>query len=314
MAGFEALRRAIPIGAHISRWAAPDGWDHRRFDWPSQRDSARGSILFLGGRGDVFEKYIETFGHWHAQGWSIASFDWRGQGGSGRCSPAAHCGHVESFADYGTDLAAFWREWREGTPGPHVVIGHSMGGYLVLRALVDSVFAPDAAVLVAPMLGLKGPVAARLGEGLAALMLRLGDPARAAWKGNERPATTETRQTLLTHDADRYADEIWWQLADPLLMTGPPSWNWVAQAFTQTRLLRQDARLAAMSVPLLGLIADADRLVDPRAAIATLGQLPDSEICRFGAEAAHEILREADPVRDRALAAIDRFLDARAAA
>ncbi|WP_416221851.1 alpha/beta fold hydrolase [Sphingomonas sp. S1-29] len=314
MAGLEAIRRAVPMGARIATWDAPDAWQHRRFDWPSQATPARGSLLFLGGRGDVFEKYLEGFAHWHAQGWTIASFDWRGQGGSGRCSPAPHCGHVESFADYGADLAAFWDQWVATTPGPHVVIGHSMGGYVVLRALVDSAIAPQAAVLVAPMLGLKGPVAARLGEWAASAMRRLGDPARAAWKGNERPATTETRQTLLTHDADRYADETWWQQADPRLMTGPPSWNWVAEAFTQTRALRQEPRLAAMRTPLLGLIADADGLVDPHAAVATLERLPDAQLVRFGRESAHEILREADPVRDRALAAIDRFLDARAPA
>jgi lysophospholipase len=37
--------------------------------------------------------------------------------------------------------------------------------------------------------------------------------------------------------------------------------------------------------------------------------LPRGQLLMFGAEAAHEILREADPVRDRALAAIDDFLD-----
>ena len=36
--------------------------------------------------------------------------------------------------------------------------------------------------------------------------------------------------------------------------------------------------------------------------------LPDARLLEFGPEAAHEILREADPVRDRALARIDSFL------
>ena len=37
--------------------------------------------------------------------------------------------------------------------------------------------------------------------------------------------------------------------------------------------------------------------------------MPRAELLRFGAEAAHEILREADPVRDQALERIDEFLD-----
>jgi lysophospholipase len=35
-------------------------------------------------------------------------------------------------------------------------------------------------------------------------------------------------------------------------------------------------------------------------------------VVAFGPESAHEILREADPVRNRAITAIDHFLDSRA--
>jgi lysophospholipase len=308
MAGSLESRRAYPPSAAIGEWRAPDGWMHRTFDWEPMGEP-RGSILFQAGRGDVFEKYLETFGHWHARGWAIGSFDWRGQGGSGRCGANPRCGHIERFALFHADLAAYWADWRARTPGPHVLIGHSMGGFLALRGLIDGSVDPAAAVLVAPMLGLKGPIPSALGERLARLTRRLGDPARPAWKGNERPATTETRAALLTHDADRYADELWWQAADPALMTGPPSWNWVAEAFAETRMLRADPRVDRLQVPVLGLIADADGLVDARAAHRVLDQLPAGRTIAFGGEAAHELLREVDAVRDRALSAIDAFLD-----
>lgn len=315
MAGALESRRAYPATAAIGEWRAADGWAHRTFDWQANgtgASAARGSILFQAGRGDLFEKYLEVFHHWHAGGWTIGSFDWRGQGGSGRCGPHAHCGHIDRFEAFDADLAAYWTEWSARTPGPHVLIGHSMGGFLALKALATGMVDPQAAVLVAPMLGLKGPVPPALSERLARAMARLGDPARPAWKGNERPATTETRAGLLTHDADRYADEIWWQQADPRLMTGPPSWAWVAGAFAGTRALGTDPRLGAIGTPLLALIADADGLVDARAAHRVIAGVPGAEVVRFGDEAAHELLREADPVRDRAIAAIDAFLDARA--
>jgi lysophospholipase len=60
------------------------------------------------------------------------------------------------------------------------------------------------------------------------------------------------------------------------------------------------------------LVAEADQLVDARAALRVAATLPNVEVVRFGTESAHEILREADPVRLRALAAIDGFLDAEA--
>lgn len=306
-------RRAIPAGAAFTRWAAPDGWSLRRFDWRSE-GAPRGSILFQGGRGDMPEKYLESFAHWHAAGWAVTSLDWRGQGGSGRLSPLPHCGHIESFDQYVDDLAAFGRGWRASVPGPHVVMGHSMGGHLVLRALVEGRIPCDAAVLVAPMLGLKAPISAAFGERVARILAAFGRPDRPAWKGNEKPHTTETRQSLLTHDTARYEDELFWQASDPALMTGPPSWRWLTQAFASTRELCADPRLGQVRTPLLALVADADGLVDPKAAIATVARLPDARTVRFGSESAHEILREIDPIRDRALAEIDAFLDARAPA
>ncbi|WP_242137531.1 alpha/beta hydrolase [Sphingomonas sp. TREG-RG-20F-R18-01] len=307
----QLYRRAIPAAARITAWKAPDGWMLRRFDWPAT-GTPRGRLLFQGGRGDVFEKYLETFAYWQAQGWSVTSFDWRGQGGSGRLAKDTHVGHVDDFKHYIDDFRAFWAEWvaqRSGAAsGPHVAIGHSMGGHLLLRALTEGAAEPDAAVLVAPMLGLHSPVGQLLGEKVAALMPRLGDPARPAWRGNERPATTETRQTLLTHDPARYEDEIFWQSTRPELLLGPPSWRWLAQAFSSTRRLRADPRLATMSVPLLFLLADADQLVSTPVAAAMAATLPNSTVVRFGPESAHEILREADAVRNRAIGAIDTFL------
>ncbi len=267
-------------------------------------------MLFQTGRGDVFEKYLENFAQWHAQGWAITAFDWRGQGGSGRLTPKANCGHIDDFATYIDDLRAFAAQWQAETPGPHVAMGHSMGGHLVLRGLAEGAIAPDAAVLVAPMLGVRSALG-KLAPPIARVLARLGDPRRPAWKGNEKPYATETRASLLTHDAARYADELWWQAKDRTLLTGPPSWRWLVAAFRSMAAL-EAAPLESMRTPLLFVIAEEDGLVDARAALRIAPRLPNAEVLRFGPESAHEILREADPVRDRALAAIDGFLDARA--
>lgn len=304
-------RRAIPAGASVTNWTAPDGWVLRCFAWPAT-GTPRGSILFQGGRGDIFEKYLESFAHWQARGWTITSFDWRGQGGSGRLTDAANCGHIEDFAQYIADFRDFVAEWIAATPGPHIIMGHSMGGHLVLRGLVEGAVRPDAAVLIAPMLGLKGPFGAALGERLARFLGGVGNSARPAWKSNERPYTTDTRESLLTHDTDRYQDEIFWQQANPGNVTGPPSWKWVIEAFRSTRELRTNPALKRMDVPVLALIAEHDGLVDAKAALAQVGKLPDARIVRFGKESAHEILREADKVRNRAIGEIDLFLEARA--
>ncbi|MCW3836074.1 alpha/beta hydrolase [Sphingomonas canadensis] len=305
-------RRAYPAGSRIHSWPAPDGWELRAFAWPAETASPRGSILFQGGRGDIFEKYLELFGHWHSQGWTITSFDWRGQGGSGRLTERRNCGHIGDFADYVADLRAFAAEWLPATPGPHVTIAHSMGGHILLRGLVEGAVRPDAAVLVAPMLGVHAIGGAWLGERLARLMGGVGDDTRPAWKTNEKPYTTESRQKLLTHDAARYSDEGWWKEQKPELHTGSPSWHWLIEAFRSMRELRGNPALKTMDVPLLMLVAEADGLVDPKAALAIASKLPDVRVVRFGKESAHEILREGDKVRNRAIGEIDLFLQARA--
>ena len=306
-----ALRRTIPPGATVTTWRAPDGWHLRRFDWLG---GTRGSILFQCGRADVFEKYLESFGCWHAGGWSVTSLDWRGQGGSGRLSPNARVGHVDTFGDWVSDLEAFWPAWAAEKPGPHVAMGHSMGAHLLLQAMLERAIRPDAAVMVAPMTGLRGPIGARWAERLVRFMRNRGDPARAAWTAGERPGPKHERQTILTSDRSRYEDEQWWYRQDPDMKLGPPSWSWLTEAYASTRVQRGDPRLQTLAVPILMLVADADELVDADTSVEMASRLPHAELLRFGRESAHEILREADPVRDRALGAIRDFLDRQAPA
>jgi lysophospholipase len=312
MVSSETARRTYPDGSSISFWTAPDGWQLRRFNWPSAAAAPRGSILFQGGRGDIFEKYLETFHHWHDQGWTVTSFDWRGQGGSGRLTDDPHVGDIDRFGTYLADYGAFWKEWAAATPGPHIAMGHSMGGHLVCRALAKVLAEPDAAVLIAPMMGLHAPISAGFGEWIAEIAMKLGNPQRRAWKSNEKPGTTDSRLSLLTHDPDRYSDEPWWWDQKPEIKLGPPSWRWVVRAFESTRRLRVSRRVKLVKTPVLVLVAEADKLVRVADAIKVAGLLPDARLVRFGNESAHEILREVDPVRNRALGEIDIFLSARA--
>jgi lysophospholipase len=304
-------RRAIPAQAQESRWLAADGHSIRRIDWAGAGEGARGSILFFPGRGDFYEKYLETLEQWHRAGWRVTAADWRGQAGSGRLGKDAVTGHVEDFGVWIDDLAAFWQDWIAATPGPHVLAGHSMGGHLVLRALVDQRLSPDAAVLSAPMTGMSGPpLPLPVLQTVARLMCLVGDPFRQAWKWSEKPGELPAdRAHLLTHDADRYADEVWWRMHRPELVMGPASWRWVERAYASWRRIESPGALESVTVPVLFLSTSADKLVSHPANLRAAARLPQGEIIAFGPEAHHEILREIDGVRDRALAAVTDFLD-----
>lgn len=304
-------RRAIPPEAQESTWTAIDDHPIRRIDWPGDGASPRGSILFLPGRGDAYEKYLETLEQWHRAGWRVTASDWRGQAGSGRLGSDPVTGHVEDFAIWVDDLAYFWRRWVTETPAPHVIAAHSMGGHLVLRALVEQRIAPDAAVLSAPMTGMNGPPLPLVLLHMAArLMCSIGDPTRPAWKWSEKPGETPAaRADLLTHDPERYADEQWWRDHRRELVMGPGSWRWVERAYASWRLIEAPGTFEGVQVPVLIVSTSADKLVSHPANLDAARRLPKGELMALGAEAAHEVLREVDAVRDPIMARIAAFLD-----
>jgi len=298
-------RRALSADAHIGAWHAPDGWPLRRMDWPAQ-GAARGSLLFAGGRGDFIEKYAETLHDWHASGWNVASFDWRGQGQSrGDISG----GNVERFEPWIDDLDALIADWRSATPGPHVVIAHSMGGHLLLRTLVDRRPDIDGAVLVAPMImPNSAPIPPGIAPWVTGLMCRLGRTGIPVWK--PRPGGVPVgsgRQRFLTASPERYADELWWWEQEPGFNLGAPSWGWMRAAYRSAAATFAPQKLARVMLPVLILAAEQDRLVNLAAIRRVAGQIPGATLELYP-DAAHEILRDADPVRDRALARIDAFL------
>lgn len=307
-------RRAIPGAAREWRWRAADGHEIRAIDWPEPAGEACGGVLFMAGRGDAYEKYLETFEHWRRRGWRVSAADWRGQAGSGRLGLDEVTGHVDDFTLWIEDLAQFWEGWARARcgPGPVVLAGHSMGGHLALRAAAERALdpVPDALILSAPMLDVQPegvPLALR--HLIARVMTRIGDRRRMAWKWNEKPGVLPAaRQALLTHDDARYADEIWWRSERPELVMGPGSWGWVEGALASIGALERPGVLERLDLPVLVLAARADRLVSWRAIERAVARLPRAELEAFGAESRHEILRERDPVRDRAVAAIDDFL------
>jgi len=303
-------RRAIPGGAMLGSWAAPDGWPYRLLDWPQPaRSKARGSLLFAGGRGDFIEKYLEAQAHWHDRGWNVTAFDWRGQGGSRGTTKG---GHVDSFDLMIDDLAALIADWHARTPAPHVAIGHSMGGHLLLRTLAERKPALDAAVLVAPMVRINsGPLPYWAAHWTANAMNVLGLAGHPAWETSRSASPAGSlRQSILTGCRDRYEDELWWWEKEPGYNLGAPSWGWLRAAYASSDRLTPE-RLGGIDLPVLLLGTARDRLVSPEAIREAAAAIPKAELVMID-EAAHEILREEDPVRLRAFAAIDAFLDAHA--
>lgn len=307
-------RREIPSNATESMFTLKDGWLLRNITWPSKNindESFKGSLLFLPGRGDHYEKYLETLSELEAAGLNICAFDWRGQGGSGRMLDDPTIGHIEDFAIWIDDLAQIYAHWKASNPAPHFIMSHSMGGHLIMRALAEKVINPDAVILSAPMFGLMAdPVPFFIRYNVVKLLNKIGLSEKHAWKVSEKPFSPESaRARILTHDTERYQDEMFWWQHRPDVKLGPASWRWVEQAMKSTHALNKANAIEHISVKMLILATTADQLVDTDRIISDAKRLPHAQLILFGDEAAHELLRETDSVRDKCMEHIYRFID-----
>ena len=83
----------------------------------------------------------------------------------------------------------------------------------------------------------------------------------------------------------------------------------MSQALESTQALERSEGLARVLCPVLILAAQTDQLVSTPAIRRVAARLPRARLHVYGREAAHEILRELDPVRLDAFARIENFLD-----
>lgn len=271
-----------------------DDWPLRTARWVG---TGRGSILFVTGRGDFFEKYAEALHDLVDAGWGVATFDWRGQGGSGRLGKTPGHGHVDDFDVLLRDLVEVFDWFHREMPAPHLSVAHSMGAHLLMRHLCGHPEAVRRGVLLAPMVGISapplGPVLARR---LAQLMVAVGRGREWVLGAGPYGSGGERRRVLLTSDAGRYADELWWVSQDAGVATGGVTWGWLAAAFRSIAVLRRPV------TPLLVLMAETEALVDNA---ATRRMFPEAEMV---AGAAHELVRERHVVRTRVLKRIEAYL------
>lgn len=306
-----ARRHSLPAGGTIAMQAMADGWMVRTLLWPG-RDAAKGSILFLIGRGDFAEKYAETFHDLVDAGWGVATFDWRGQGLSGRMGDAPEKGHAVSFDPWVSDLAEIAAWAHRVLPGRWYAVAHSMGAHLLLRFLAGGGGGFDRAVLLSPMLGmLAPPIGPRLARILAWVMVATGCGGGYVAGGGPRikAAAGSDRQTLLTSDAARYGDEAWWTEQEPRFSMGSATYGWLSAAFGSVAKLFGGG-LARVKLPMLVMIPAADRLVDNSATRRAMAIFPAAQLVVIEG-AGHELLREADAVRASVLTRVTAFLQER---
>lgn len=303
-------RREAPPGGDFQWLTARDGATLRMAFWKGPRSGAtRGTVLLLHGRREFIEKYYETIHDLLDRGFTVATFDWRGQGLSARPLADRHRGHASDFATYLEDLELFAAAARERLPGPFAMLAHSFGGHAAVRYLHDHQDQVARAVLVAPMLGIHfGLLPRQVADAIARLALRLGRGEHyAPAQGGYSPVKRRAEALLLSSDADRLEDEIEACRVNPDLALGGVTYGWLAAALQSIRVIHGPGFAEAITCPLLTVVAGRDRVVDNRLIRAFASRLPRGELVEIG-DARHEILKERDELRAAFWAAFDRFM------
>ena len=300
------------VSGNIRLETAPDGTRIRVGHWPAPPGPSAGRVLLLQGRTEFLEKYDETIADLHRRSFEVWAFDWRGQGLSDRLLANRHKGHIDRFETYLQDLQWFCeRVVPPAAPGvPTIVLAHSMGGHIALRALMEGRLRADRAVLSAPMIDLPLSGAARLGiRTLAANAAALGFCGRyAPGMGDYDPDRVKFDGNPLTGDARRFERFHSAITANPDLALGGVTFGWLAAAFRSIAALRSLARTASPGCRVLICTALEDTVVSIAAQAAIGREIEDfTSIGIPGAR--HETLIETDAVRNIFWEHFDAFVE-----
>jgi lysophospholipase len=284
-----------PDGARAWWVTSADGTRLRMGAWPAAE--ARGSILLFPGRTEYIEKYGRLARDLVAEGYTVVSFDWRGQGLADRPRHRRDMGHVTSFDEYREDVAAFRKAMEMlALPEPHHLIAHSMGGAIGLRALHDGLPVRSAA-FSAPMWGIQ---MTPFLKSIAGIVLGLAGPfgfgtTFAPTTGPWQPM--EFADNPLTTDRNQF-DYMSGQVAKhPELALGGPSVLWVKAALEETGALM---KMPSPDVPALTLVGTRESIVEVPAIEARMQNWPNGRLITVQG-GLHEMLMEGPDRRAAAL-------------
>ncbi len=215
------------------------------------------------------------------------------------------------FAEYDEALATLLEQLVApiSTRAP-VVLAHSMGGHILLRALHDRPGAFSAAVITAPMISIDM-------RGLPAWIVRLLSTAMCAigrgddwvWGVNARdPLTDLFENNPVTSDKARWNACHDFLLAHPALRVVGPTWSWMRAAGRSMSAMANPGYARRIQTPTLIFGAGIDRICLTPATRAFASRMPNGKYIEI-ADARHEILMELDAIRAQFWKAFDSFVE-----
>jgi lysophospholipase len=272
--------------------------------------TGRGVCVLLHGQTEFIEKYVEVIGELRSRGFTVATFDWPGQGGSYRMLPDALKAHIGNFSAYDTALWAFMEQivkpLGDATP---IALAHSMGGHILLRAMHDRPDAFKCAVLSAPMLRAQTRGYPRwLANFMCWFQNRIGNGNEWIWGMDQRdPFIVNFDTQLVTTDRARFQRTQDFLKTRPDLRLAGPTWGWLEQANRSMAMMMSPSYAKVIATPVLICAPGHDRIVDVTAEHEFVKWLPNGQLHDMPT-AEHEILMENDAIRNDFWRSFDAFV------
>ena len=272
----------------------------------------RGVCVLLHGQTEFIEKYGEVIDELRGRGFVVATFDWRGQGGSTRALADPLKCHIGNFGEYDEDLATFLEQViKPMGVAPPLVLAHSMGAHILLRTLHDRPRAFSAAVLSAPMIAVSTRGQPAWVASLATTVMNALGQSQDWVMGmaGRDPLKLRFEDNLVTSDRRRWHAVQELISRKPELRLAGPTWGWLKAANESMARVLSPGYPEAIGTPVLVCGAGEDRIVLTPAAEAFAGRLPRGTYVLFE-DSEHEILMENDSIRARFWKAFDAFVAA----
>ncbi len=305
---FETDANPLPHGVRSGLFQTRDDKSLRYALLKAESRPTRGTVIVLQGRNEFIEKYFETMTDLAERGFTVATFDWRGQGGSHRLLRDRLRGYVRSFNDYADDLNHFLTEIvLPDCPPPYFILGHSAGALVALASLERLSSRISRMVLCAPLMGLGTQKFSDDNVRRITATLRRIGLGRIYATGGRTLNTRPFADNPLTSDPARFMRNMQIARTHSALALGGPTIHWVWSALETARRINQPDFYKGPVAPVLIIAAGADRVVSTAVIERFVARTRNISLAVVDG-ARHEMLQENDFYREQVLAAFDAFI------
>jgi len=282
-----------------------------RYGYQPADGKAQGCVIVVPGRAEFLEKYEEVSQEFAHRGFEFWIMDLRGQGGSQRVLGDPLKGYIDSIDTYVHDLSFFAQNVIPTSGLQTLLLSHSTGGLICMKALVDKTLAPDMAIFLSPFFALAGSTPMKFAaRALTKMYMGLGlGQAYLPGQNSYDPLAAWTDNCAITSDPHRYE-----RFTDTLrthkhLRLGGVTAGWMSACLDAQSKIRDfaNSRSDRPSLRMLALFGAEDRIVDAmfsRCLMQTLGGTAPDPIL----QARHELLQEKDNVRTIVWDYVDHFI------